>query len=184
MSYKHPAEPNFGGRIGRTFDESEAWWPEPKLPRGKPNVLLIVLDDTGFSHFGCYGSTIETPNVDRLAANGLRYSSFHTTSLCSPTRACVMTGRNHHTVGMRAISNMDSGFPHMRGAMPRSTATIAEVLRDEGYATFATGKWHLAPMSQCSATHSPHQAPHQAPQDYLDRYRGRFDDGWDAVRDE
>ncbi|MDF1729911.1 MULTISPECIES: arylsulfatase [unclassified Minwuia] len=262
MSYKHPAEPEFGGTIGRTFNESEAWWPEPKLPRGKPNVLLIVLDDTGFSHFGSYGSTIETPNVDRLAANGLRYSSFHTTSLCSPTRACVMTGRNHHTVRMRAISNMDSGFPNMRGAMPRSAATVAEVLRDDGYATFATGKWHLAPMVECSAAGPFHNwplqrgfnryygfmqgetdqfspeitcdnhlmsppgtpqdgyhfsedmvdqamgmirdttslvperpffmymafgathSPHQAPQPYLDKYRGRFDAGWDAAREE
>lgn len=262
MSYRHPGEPEFGGRIGRTVEDSEAWWPEPQLPKGKPNVLLIVLDDTGFSHFGSYGSTIETPNVDRLAANGLRYSSFHTTSLCSPTRACVMTGRNHHTVRMRAISNMDSGFPNMRGAMPRSAATVAEVLREAGYATFATGKWHLAPMVECSAAGPFHNwplqrgfnryygfmqgetdqfspeitcdnhlmpppgtpqdgyhfsedmvdqakgmirdttslvperpffmymafgathSPHQAPEAWLEKYRGRFDAGWDAAREE
>ncbi|MEC9347052.1 MAG: arylsulfatase [Pseudomonadota bacterium] len=262
MGYKHPAEPEFGGVIGRTVAESTAWFPEPKLPKGRPNVVLIVLDDTGFSHFNCYGSTIETPNVNALAANGLRYTSFHTTALCSPTRACVLTGRNHHAVRMRAISNMDSGFPHMRGALPRSAATVAEVLREAGYATMCTGKWHLAPMSECSAagpfqnwpvqkgfdryygflqgetdqfhpeltvdnhfveppataeegyhfsedmtdraidmirdmtslvperpffaylafgaTHSPHQAP----QEWLDKYRGRFDAGWDAAREE
>ena len=112
---------------------------------------MVVLDDTGFAHLGCYGSTIETPNIDALAAGGLRFTGFHTTALCSPTRACLLTGRNHHAVGMRAISNFDTGFPNMRGAIPRSAATLAEILRDNGYATFAAGKWHLAPMSECSA---------------------------------
>jgi arylsulfatase len=114
-------------------------------------VVLIVLDDTGFSHLGCYGSTIATPNIDALAAGGVRFTGFHTTALCSPTRACVLTGRNSHAVGMRGISNFDTGFPNMRGAMPRSAATLAEILRDNGYSTFATGKWHVAPMSECSA---------------------------------
>ena len=105
------SEPDFGGRIGRTFADSEAWWPEPKRPPGDaPNVVMIVLDDTGFAHFGCYGSTIETPAIDRLAAAGVRYSNFHTTALCSPSRACLLTGRNHHAVGMRAVSNFDIGW--------------------------------------------------------------------------
>ena len=91
---------------------------------------MIVLDDTGFAHFGCYGSTIETPNIDRLAAGGLRYTNFHTTALCSPTRACLLTGRNHHAVGMRGVSNWDTGFPNMRGAITRTAATLAEILRD------------------------------------------------------
>ena len=122
-----------------------------EVPHGAPNVVLVVLDDTGFAHLGCYGSTIETPNIDALAAGGLRFTGFHTTALCSPTRACLLTGRNHHAVGMRAISNFDTGFPNMRGAIPRSAATLAEILRDNGYATFAAGKWHLAPMAECSA---------------------------------
>jgi len=136
----------FKGKIGRTIKDSTPWWPAPRRPKaGSPNVVVILLDDTGFGHFGCYGSTIETPNFDRLAAGGLRYNNFHTTALCSPTRASLLTGRNHHTVGMRALSNFDTGYPHMRGCISPHAATIAEILREEGYATFAAGKWHLAP---------------------------------------
>ncbi|MHA2039221.1 MAG: sulfatase-like hydrolase/transferase, partial [Promethearchaeota archaeon] len=102
----------FKGKIGRTHKESTPWWPEPK-GRGKdyPNIIFILFDDTGFSQFGCYGSNIDTPNIDRLAQGGLRYTNFHTTALCSPTRACLLTGRNHHAVGVRSISNYDTGFP-------------------------------------------------------------------------
>ncbi|RLC57904.1 MAG: arylsulfatase, partial [Chloroflexi bacterium] len=100
------SDPQFEGKIGRTLADSEPWWPAPSRPPGDaPNIVMIVLDDTGFSHLGCFGSTIETPNIDRLAANGVRYSNFHTTALCSPSRACLPTGRNHHAVGMRAVSN-------------------------------------------------------------------------------
>ena len=138
------SEPNFGGRIGRNIANSEPWWPAPPTTTPAPaNVVMIVLDDTGFAHLGCYGSTIETPNIDRLAAGGLRYTSFHTTALCSPSRACLLTGRNHHAVGMRAVSNFDSGFPNMRGAITPRAATIAQLLRERGYATYAAGKWHL-----------------------------------------
>jgi len=101
----------FKGIIGRTYKESVPWWPSPKWSeKDRPNVMVILLDDTGFAHLGCYGSTIETPNIDKLAKAGLRYTNFHTTALCSPTRACLLTGRNHHTVGMRAVANFDSGF--------------------------------------------------------------------------
>src|SRR5205085_8036306 len=86
---------------------------------------------------------------------GLRYPNFYPTALCSPTRACLLTGRNHHAVGMRAISNCDTGFPNMRGSVTNHAATLAELLREHGYATFAAGKWHLAPMAQCSAA-GPH----------------------------
>lgn len=161
MSYKHPSGEPFEGRIGRTVYESEPWWPARATGNGKPNVVLIVLDDTGFSHFGCYGSTIDTPNIDRLAGNGLRYVNFHTTALCSPTRACLLTGRNHHAVGMRGVSNMDTGYPNMRGFLPRSAATVADVLRGAGYGTYATGKWHLTPMSECSAAGPFHNWPLQ-----------------------
>jgi len=150
MAYKHPAEPEFEGRIGATFDQSEPHWPSGPSAAGKPNVVVVVLDDVGFAHIGCYGSTLETRNMDRLASGGLRYSNFHTTALCSPTRACLLTGRNHHTVRMRGVTNMDTGFPNMRGAIPKSAATLPAILREAGYATFATGKWHLAPMSECT----------------------------------
>lgn len=253
----------FGGRIGRTFRESEPWWPPLRTaPQDRPNVLIILFDDTGFAHFNCYGSTIATPNIDRLAANGLRFANFHVTPLCSPTRAALLTGRNHHTVGMRSIAQFDSGYPHMRAAISRHAATIAELLRDERYATFAVGKWHLMPLEATSQAgpfedwplqrgfdrfygflsgetdqfypelvydnhhiqppHTPeegyhltedlidraegflrdHQSiypqqpfflylalgathsPHQAPQEYIEKYRGQFDIGWDAIREQ
>ncbi len=137
MTQKTPSGEPFEGKIGRTIADSVPWWPAPRLKAGAPDVVLVVLDDTGFAHLGCYGSTIETPNIDALAAGGARFTGFHTTALCSPTRACLLTGRNHHAVGMRAISNFDTGFPNMRGALPKSAATLAEILRDAGYATFA-----------------------------------------------
>ena len=149
------SEPGFAGRIGRTHEDSVPAWPSPPSGLGGPDVVMVVLDDTGFAHFGCYGSTLATPAVDALAAAGLRYRGFHTTALCSPSRACLLTGRNHHSVGMRAISNWDTGFPHMRGGITPRAATVAELLRDRGYATLAAGKWHLAPMIETSAA-GPH----------------------------
>src|SRR5688572_30130652 len=106
-------EPNFGGRIGRTAAESQPHWPTPRSePSARPNIVLIVFDDLGWSDLGCYGSEIATPNVDALAARGLRYSQFFVTPLCSPTRACLLTGRNHHRVGMRTLADIDTGFPN------------------------------------------------------------------------
>src|SRR5207244_10285455 len=103
------ASEQFKGRIGPTVTESKPWWPDLPQPRdGAPNVVVILFDDTGFSHFGCYGSTIDTPNIDRLAKGGLRYTNFHTTALCSPTRAALLTGRNHHSVGMRGLRNWNT----------------------------------------------------------------------------
>ena len=255
-------EPEFQGTVGRTFRDSQPWWPPaPPAADGKtPNVVVILFDDTGFAHFGCYGSTIETPNIDALAAGGLRYSNFHTTAICSPTRASLLTGRNHHSVGLSSIANFDNGYPNTRGALTKHATTLAEVLRDQGYGTYCVGKWHLVRSEQTSgagpfenwplqrgfdryygflaggthqfypeltydnhhieppalpedgyhvsedlvdrsiefirdgksirpdrpfflylafgATHSPHHAP----QEYLDKYRGRFDAGWDATR--
>ena len=160
----------FEGTIGRTFRDSEPWWPPlPTAPQERPNVLIILFDDMGFAHLNCYGSTIETPTINRLAANGLRFTNFHVTPLCSPTRASLLTGRNHHTVGIRSISHLDSGYPHMRGGISRNAATIAEVLRDEHYATFAVGKWHLCPMEQSSQAGPFHEWPLQPG---FDRYYG------------
>ena len=158
---KAPNEPEFEGTIGRTHQESTPWWPTPAAGSGGPNVVMIVLDDTGFSHFGCYGSTLATPNIDRLAAGGLRYTSFHTTALCSPSRAALLTGRNPHAVGMRGVSNWNTGFPHMRGGISPRAATLAQLLSAHGYATYATGKWHLAPMEECSAAGPHHNWPLQ-----------------------
>lgn len=155
MSSATPNEPAYGGRIGRTYRESTPWWPDPPPALGGPNVVLIVLDDTGFAHFGCYGSELATPNIDRLAEQGLRYTGFHTTALCSPSRAALLTGRNHHSVGMRGVSNWNTGFPHMRGGISPRAATVAEMLSERGYATYAAGKWHLAPMEECTAA-GPH----------------------------
>lgn len=142
----------FKGRIGRTVHESTPHWPEPARPRaGAPNILVMLFDDVGFAHFGCYGSSIETPNIDRLAAAGLRYTNFHTTALCSPTRAALLTGRNHHSVGMRGLANWNTGFPNCTGSVAKSAGTLAEVLGPHGYSTFAVGKWHLTPMEETSA---------------------------------
>ena len=125
MSYKHPSGEEFGGVIGRTVAESKPWWPEPNLPKGAPNVVIVVLDDSGFAHFGCYGSTIETPNIDRLAAGGLRFTGFHTTALCSPSRAYTLAGRiitrsgcalslqhGHRVYQIRAASPCDFSASH------------------------------------------------------------------------
>jgi arylsulfatase A-like enzyme len=259
MSHEEP----FKGVLGRTYKESTPWWPEPKRTTdSNPNVLIILFDDMGFSHLGCYGSTIETPNIDLLAAGGLRYTNFHTTALCSPTRACLLTGRDHHTVGMRSISNINTGFPNTQGNITPHAATLAEMLRKEGYATFCVGKWHLAQTQDTSAAgpfdHWPLQrgfdryygflegetdqfypsltydnhavdppygpeegyhltedlvdksmefirdlkslrpdrpyllylafgathAPHQAPAEFIEKYRGRFDVGWDVIREQ
>lgn len=251
---------NFEGVIGRTVQESTPHWKQrPQPPDGAPNVVFIVLDDTGFAHLGCYGSEIETPNMDRLAANGLRYNNFHTTALCSPTRACLLTGRNHHSVGVGRISEQTAGYPGYAGHITNRAATLAEMLKLHGFNTMAVGKWHLLPNADTSAigpfdnwplsrgfdryygflggeTDQWHpdlvagneriappdrpgyhlsedlvdraigfvrdqkslapatpfflyvafgatHAPHHAPKEYIDKYRGRFDEGWDAARE-
>ena len=109
---------------------------------------MVLLDDVGYAQFGCFGSDIPTPTFDRLAAGGLRYSNFHTTALCSPTRACLLTGRNHHASGMARIVEFASGFPGYDATMPATNGFLSEVLLGEGYATFAVGKWHLAPAPE------------------------------------
>ncbi len=252
----------FEGTIGQTVADSEPWFDDPPHPgTDAPNVVLILLDDTGFAQFGCYGSDIDTPNVDALAAGGAQFTNFHVTPLCSPTRASLLTGRSQHAVGMRAVSNFRTGFPNQLGHISNHAATVAEVLGAEGYASFCVGKWHLAPMEQCSAAGPFDQwplgrgfdrfygflegetdqfhpslvadnhtidppgkpedgyhvsedmidqligmisdskgvrpdrpffayvpfgathAPHQAPKAYLHKYRGRYDEGWDVVRE-
>jgi len=152
----------FEGVVGRTLEESQPWWPAPpRPPAGAPDVVFVVFDDVGYSDFGCYGSEISTPTLDSLAAGGLRYTNFHTTALCSPTRACLLTGRNHHSVGMAGLAEWDHGFPGVRGRISRHAATLAEILGPHGYASWAVGKWHLTPTSHTSAAGSFDQWPTQ-----------------------
>lgn len=146
---------DFGGQIGRDWRDSVPWWPaEPAPPPGSPNVVLVVLDDVGYAQLGCYGSDIETPVLDDLAASGVRLSNFHTTSLCSPTRACLLTGRNHHRSGMGRVADLAVGFPGYWGKPPRENGYLSEILRGAGYATYAVGKWHLSPEDETSVAAS------------------------------
>ena len=164
---------SFEGTIGRTLEESVPWWPTAPHPEpGAPNVVVVLIDDMGFSHLGCFGSDLSTPHIDALADGGVRFANFHVTPLCSPTRAALLTGRNHHSVGMRGLSNWSSGFPSMRGQISPHAATVAEVLRDAGYATFAVGKWHLVSMENTSAAGPFDQWPLQRG---FDRYYGFLD---------
>lgn len=252
----------FSGVIGRTADVSTPAWPQPnRAKEGAPNVLFIVLDDTGFGQLGCYGSPIKTPNMDALAADGLRYNNMHTTALCSPSRSCMLTGRNHHSNGLACITEGSMGYPGSNGYIPFENGFLSEILLQQGYNTYAVGKWHLTPAEQGSAagpydrwplgrgferfygflggdTHqyypelvrdntqvepektpeegyhltvdlvekakamiadakqvAPNKpffmyfctgamhAPHHVPKEWADKYKGQFDDGWDAYRE-
>ena len=137
-----PERPPFAGEIGATYADSTPDWPPPtRPPAGSPNIVVILMDDLGFGQLSCYGGPVEAPHIAALARNGLRYTNFHTTALCSPTRAALLTGRNHHSVGFATIAEMASGFPGSNAFLPRSAASIAEVLRQAGYSTYCAGKW-------------------------------------------
>ena len=141
----------FEGVIGPSWRESTPWWPpEPRAPAGAPNVVLVVLDDVGYAQLGCYGSDIDTPVIDGLAAGGVRLANFHTTSLCSPTRACLLTGRNHHSNSMARVADLAVGYPGYWGRIPRANGFLSEILAGHGYVPVAVGKWHLTPED---ATH-------------------------------
>jgi len=251
----------FTGRIGRYRPDAEAGWAAPvRPPEGSPNIVIVVLDDVGFAQLRCFGSDIDTPVIDAIAARGLRCSNFHTTALCSPTRAALLTGRNHHAVGMGRITDLATGFPGYNAQIPSSAAMLPRLLVEHGWATAAVGKWHLTPDEEAhlgaprrtwplgrgferfygffhgetnqyepalvydnhriappkhwsegyhlsedlvdraieftaDLRHvEPHQpflmwlafgachSPHQAPRDWIDRYAGRFDHGWDVER--
>ncbi len=139
--------------IGRTYHDSIPDWPaSPRPPAGAPNILIVLFDDVGFSDFGCYGGDVATPTIDRLADKGLRYTGFHTTAMCSTTRAALLTGRNHHSVGVGCLANFDSGYPGYRGKIAKSAGTVAEMLRPHGYRTYMTGKWHVTPLYETGPT--------------------------------
>jgi arylsulfatase A-like enzyme len=142
----------FPGEIGRTTDESSPAWPRPVRARpGSPNVLMIVLDDTGYGQLGCYGSPIATPNLDALAAGGLLYANMHTTALCSPSRSCIITGRNHHANATAAINELATGYPGYNGSIPFENGFLSEMLVAHGYSTYMVGKYHLLPSEFESA---------------------------------
>jgi arylsulfatase len=251
----------FGGVIGTRLADSVEAWPEPASPPERaPNVLIWLIDDAGFAHLGAFGGVIDTPNLDRLAATGLAYTNFHATPLCSPSRAALLTGRNSHAVHMGSHASTAMGFPGYDAHIPASAATTAKVLREQGYATIALGKWDHTPAQYISpagpfelwplgqgfehfygfqsfesdhyqptlwqgnsllspagrdknyflttdladraielidnmaatdsdkpfylywATGAVH-SPHQAPEEWRQRYRGRFDGGWDSTRE-
>lgn len=138
----------YQGRIGKTLDDSKEWWPEPvKPPAGAPNIIWVLLDDVGFGASSTFGGLIPTPTFDSLANNGLRYTNFHTCAICAPTRAALLTGRNSASVHVSgfAHTSLSAGFPGWDGRMPASGGTIAEILKDNGYNTFAVGKYGVTP---------------------------------------
>jgi arylsulfatase len=143
----------YQGVVGRTLAESKEWWPEPvKAPAGAPNVVWILLDDVGFGATATFGGLIQTPTFDTLAANGLRYTNFHTTAICAPTRSALLTGRNSASVHESGFSHtiMSAGFPGWDGRVPSTAGTIAEILRDNGYNTFAVGKYGVTPDEEAT----------------------------------
>jgi arylsulfatase A-like enzyme len=145
----YPPGSTFPGRIGRTLETSTAAWPaRPRAPEGAPNVMVIVLDDVGYGQISAFGGLCRTPNLDRLAERGLRYANFQTTALCSPTRGCLLTGRNHHTLGLSAITELSLGYPAHNATMGFEHGFVSEMLLAHGYNTFAVGKWHLTPAPE------------------------------------
>jgi arylsulfatase A-like enzyme len=150
----------FPGTIGRTVSESSPAWPKPNRARpGSPNVLFWVIDDVGYGQMSPFGGLIEMPNLDRLAQNGLRYTNMHTTALCSPTRSCILTGRNHHSNGVAAIMEMATGYPGYDCRMPFENGMLSEMLLENGYNTFCIGKWHLSPMEENTPAGPYHRWP-------------------------
>ena len=146
-----PPDPKFGGVIRENAAQSKAWWaPRVVPPKGAPNILLIMTDDCGFGAPSTFGGVIPTPTLDRVADMGLRYTCFHSTALCSPTRAALITGRNHHSAGFGVVSEQSTGFPGYNSIIPRDKATIGRILKDNGYSTSWFGKDHNTPTFQAS----------------------------------
>ena len=150
----------FPGRIGLTTADSSPAWPAPvRAPEGAPNVLFFILDDVGYGQLSTFGGLVETPNIDRVAQMGLRYANMHTTALCSPTRSCVLTGRNHHSNGVASIMETATGYPGYDARMPFENGMLSEILRQHGWNTFCVGKWHLSPSEENTAAGPLHRWP-------------------------
>jgi len=149
----HADDQVYQGHVGKTLADSKEWWPDPiKAPQGSPNILWILLDDVGFGASSAFGGGINTPTLDQLAKNGLRYTNFHTTAISAPTRAALLTGRNSSSVHESGFSHniLSAGFPGWDGRVPAEAGTIAEILRDNGYNTFAVGKYGITPDDDAS----------------------------------
>ncbi len=163
----------FGGTVGKIFSTSEPYWPvRPTAPTGAPNVIVMLADDLGFADLGCYGSEIDTPELDALAAGGVRYTNFHVNPMCSPTRASMLTGLNHHMAGMGHVAHSDPGFPGYAHEIRDDAVTMAELYRDQGWASLMVGKWHLCKDSNLSEAGPRHSWPLQKG---FDRYYGILD---------
>jgi arylsulfatase A-like enzyme len=251
--------PGFEGVIAESYDDSKEWWPGYKEPKADaPNVIIFLLDDVGFAQVGSFGGLIETPNIDALADNGVRFNNFHTTALCSPSRASLMAGRNPHSIGLGSHALTAMGFPGYNAIMPESAKSVANYLQEEGYINYALGKWDHTPLYEVSQVgpfdrwpsgegfqhaytfmaadvhqfvpvmwndHTPEpyrkskhldedladraiewitghksikpdlpfmmlwasgsmHSPHHAPDSHIDKYKGKFDMGWDKAREQ
>jgi hypothetical protein len=145
------ASAEFKGKIAKSYEDSQEWWaPEVTPPKGAPNVIIFLLDDVGFAQIGSFGGLIDTPNIDRLADNGLRFNNFHTTALCSPSRASLMAGRNPHSIGLGSHALTAMGFPGYNAIMPESAKSVANYLQEHGYINYALGKWDHTPLYEVS----------------------------------
>ncbi len=174
-----PPSPKFGGVINESAKDSKPWWP-PRVvpPKGAPNVLLIMTDDQGYGVSSTFGGVIPTPALDRIAAAGLRYTQFHSTALCSPTRAALITGRNHHEVGFGVITELSTGFPGYDSYFGPEHATVGTILRDNGYSTSWFGKNHNTPAFQYSAAGPFDQWPSGMGFEYFYGFMGGETDQW------
>jgi arylsulfatase A-like enzyme len=170
----------FGGVIKESAKDSTPWWP-PRIvpPKGAPNVLLIMTDDQGYGVPGTFGGVIPTPNLDRIAKAGLRYTEFHSTALCSPTRAALITGRNHHSVGFGVIGELSTGYPGYDSIIGTESATIGEILKENGYATSWFGKNHNTPSFQYSLAGPYEQWPSGMGFQYFYGFMGGETDQWE-----
>jgi arylsulfatase A-like enzyme len=176
-----PPPPQFGGVIKPSAKDSKPWWP-PRIvpPKGAPNVLLIMTDDQGYGVSGTFGGVIPTPALDRVAKAGLRYTQFHSTALCSPTRAALITGRNHHSVGFGVIGELSTGYPGYDSIIGPQSATIGEILKENGYATSWFGKNHNTPGFQYSSAAGPfEQWPSGMGFQYFYGFLGGETDQWE-----